>query len=350
MFDQNHVTLLFYLHYLVTLTDLTAMAGKNDTEIGEFDFAKLDGIPAAVKDLTAPFCQLADIVLKANTAIDEFESKAVTICEEYTGAIAGIREAAELVYQFINKIDYVTYRFRMAEFKSDVKNMKSEKHRKQLQNTLSKATQMMSDAQEMYTNLQKMCQKIATDCSKNEQFCHTKASEARRRNITMWGAGTLMVAGTVVFTVGVGAVVVGVATFSIRTIVSIGIAAVLSASAVRIGIDEAAVPVKSDYKKDEKMFKDLSLLFKDVGESGLKLHSFILKAWTAFQETQLFAQGIQVSDCKKHEISRCQDELLRLHEVAIEMYKITSSIKEKMKCEESKFAENVSELPAHATD
>ena len=140
------------------------------------------------------------------------------------------------------------------------------------------------------------------------------------------GTGTVLTVGLFISKVA------GFATFGAGTLVGLGITAGVS-GVLGIGTGATAATVTHfvacDYEKDEKMYKDLALLFKGVGESRLKLHSFLLETWTALQNTQLFVRGIQLSDCKSHEISRCQDELLRLHEVTIEMYKITSSIKNK---------------------
>ena len=291
-------------------------------------------------------------------ALDLLDSESVTKSEECTEAILSITEVTELAYQFIDKIDYLNYHFQTLEFKCEVKKMTSKEHLQRLQNTLSKTTKAMSDAEEIYTNLKDKCRKVATNCSKAEQFCRNKANTARRDSNVTRGvggvtAGTAIALGTTgaVTTVGVGiSIFAGFATFGIGTLVGLGItgAVVGTVSAVGIaaGAGGAVVThvVASNFIKAEKTFKEFTQQFEDLCTYAFTVHSFTENVSTSLKRTQTFVEEIQLYDYDRHDMSRCQDELLRLHQVATDMHRKTSSIKNQLQCEKSKLAEKIPKL------
>ena len=234
--------------------------------------------------------------------------------------------------------------------------MKSKQNLQQLLNILSKTTKVMSDAKEIYKNLKDKCRKVATNCSKAEQFCRTMANTARRHlNITRAVRGTaagtaiaLDTAGTVT-TVGLGiSIVSGFATCGIGTLVGLGItgAVVGTVGAVGIGAGTFAVThfMASNFIKAEETFKEFTQQFDDLYRYAIKVHSFTENVSTSLKRTQTFVEGIQMYDYDCRDMSRCQDELLRLHQVAINMHRKTSSIKDQLQCERSKLAKKIPKL------
>ena len=353
------------------------MAKKNDSGVVGFDklnivgfnIAKLTGIPViatAVREMTGALDQFVDIVLKVHNAtimaLDLLDSESVTTSEECTEAILSITEVTELAYQFIDKIDYLNYHLHTPAFKCEVEKMTSKEHLQRLLNILSKTTKAMSDAEEIYTNLKGKCGKVAPNCSKAEQFCHNKANTARRdSNITkgIGGAasgtalalGTAGAVGTAVTTVGVSiSIVAGFATFGIGTLVGLGItgavAGTVSVGVIVAGAGGAVVThvVASNFIKAEKTFKEFTQQFDDLCRHAIKVHSFTENVSTSLKRMQTFVEEIQLYDYDCHDMSRCQDELLRLHQVAIDMHRKTSSIKERLQCEKSKLAEKIPKL------
>ena len=350
------------------------MAKKNHSGISGFDKLSIvgfniAGIPAiatSVKEMTCALDQFVDIVLKVYKAtimaLDLLESESVTKSEECTEAILSITEVTELAYQFIDKIDYLNYHFQTLQFKCEVKKMTSKEHLQRLQNTLRKTTKAMSDAEEIYTNLKDKCRKVAKDCSKAEQFCRNKANTARRdSNITKGvggaAAGTAIALGTTgavataVTTVGVGiSIFAGFATFGIGTLVGLGITGAVVGTVSVVGIAAGAGGavvthvVASNFIKAEKTFKKFTQQFEDLSRYAIKVHSFTENVSTSLKRTLTFIEEIQLYDYDCHDMSRCQDELLRLHQVAIDMHRKTSSIKYQLQREKSKLAEKIPKL------
>ena len=334
------------------------MAEKNDSEIGGvvIDITGIPAIATTVREMTGALDQFVNIVFKAALlAQDLLDSESVATSEECREAFLSITEVNELAYQFINKIDYLNYHFQTPDFKCEVENMKSKKNHQQLLNTLSKTTKTMSDAEEIYKNLKDKCSKIATNCSKAEQFCRNKANTARRdSNITkgIGGAasGTALALGTA-GTVGLGiSIVAGFATCGIGTLVGLGItgAVVGTVSVVGIGAGTGGAIVThimaSKFMKAEETFKEFTQQFDDLCRYAIKVHSFTENVSTSLKQMQTFVEGIQLYGYDCHDMSRCQDELLRLHQVAIDMHRKTSSIKERLQCEKSKLAEKIPKL------
>ena len=353
------------------------MAKKNDPGVGGFDklsivgfnIAKLTGIPVnatTVREMTGALDQFVDIVFKVyNAALmaqDLLDSESVATSEECREAILSITEVTELAYQFINKIDYLNYHFQTPEFKCEVKNMKSKKNHQQLLKILSKTTKAMLDAKEIYKNLKKKCREVATNCSKAEQFCCNKALTARRHSNVTRGVGgsasgtaialgTVGAVGTAVTTVGVGiSIAAGFATFGIGTLVGLSITGVVvgTVSVVGIGAGTGGAivthVVAAKFIKAEKTFKEFTQQFDDLYRYAIKVHSFTENVSTSLKRTQTFVEGIQMYDYDCRDMSRCQDELLRLHQVAINMHRKTSSIKDQLRCEKSKLAEKIPKL------
>ena len=97
--------------------------------------------------------------------------------------------------------------------------------------------------------------------------------------------------------------------------------------------------VASNFIKAEKTFKEFTQQFEDLCRYAIKVHSITENVSTSLKRMQTFVEEIQLYDYDCRDMSRCQDELLRLHQVAIEMHKKTSSIKDQLKCEKNKLAE-----------
>ena len=172
-------------------------------------------------------------------------------------------------------------------------------------------------------NLIEKCRKISINCLNAEQFCRTKACRARRHSNVTRGVGVAS-AGTLIGTaiaVGLGFLVfVGFVTFRIATLVCLAIFVALVCIG-GIGTGAIAHVAASYFKEVEKTFKQFTQQFDDSGSYAFKVHSFTLKVCTALQKTRTFVEGIQLYDYDCHDMSRCQDELLHLHQVAINMHK-----------------------------
>ena len=220
----------------------------------------------------------------------------------------------------------------------------------------------MSDAEKIYKNLKDKCRKVAKDCSKAEQYCRNKANTANRdtkvtRGIggaasgTAIALGTAGAVGTAVTTVGVGvSIAAGFATFGIGTIVGLGITGAVAGTVSVVGIVAGAGGavvthvVASNFIKAEKTFQEFTQQFDDLCRYAIKVHSFTENVSTSLKRTQTFVEKIQLYDYDCHDMSMCQDELMRLHQVAIDMHKKTSSIKYQLQCEKTKLAEKIPKL------
>ena len=173
-----------------------------------------------------------------------------------------------------------------------------------------------------------------------EQFCRTKALKARRhsnvtRSIGGAAAGTAVATSTAgtVTTVGVGiSIAAGFATFGFGTLVGLGITGTVvgtvNAIGIAVGAGGAVVThvVASNFIKAEKTFKEFTQEFKDLCRYAIKVHSFTENVSTSLKWTQTFVEEIQLYDYDYPDMSRCQDELLRLHQAATDMHRKTSSI------------------------
>ena len=295
-------------------------------------------------------------------ALDVLDSESVTTSEECTEAILSITEVTELAYQFIDKIDYLNYHFQTPEFKCEVEKMTSTEHLQQLLITLSMTTKAMSDAKEIYTNLKDECNKVATNCSKAEQLFHNKANTAKRdakvtRGVggaasgTAIALGTAGAVGTGVTAVGVGiSIFAGFATFGIGTLVGLGItgAVVGTVSVVGIGAGvggaAATHAVACNFIKAENIFKKCIQQFNDLSRYASEVHSLTENVSTSLKQMQTFVEEIQLYEYNSHDMFRRQAQLLRLHQVAIDMHRKTSSIKDQLQREKSKLAEKIPKL------
>ena len=119
--------------------------------------------------------------------------------------------------------------------------------------------------------------------------------------------------------------------------------AVVGTVGIGAGVGGAVVThvVASNFIKAEETFKKFTQQFNDLCTYAIKLHSFTENVSTSLKRMQTFVEEIQLYGYNCHDMSRCQDELLRLHQVAIDMHKKTSSIKDQLECEKSKLAEKI---------
>ena len=122
------------------------------------------------------------------------------------------------------------------------------------------------------------------------------------------------------------------------------VAGTVSAVGIAAGAGGAAVThfVACHFIKAEKTFEELTQRFDALHSYAFKVHTFIENVSTSLKGTQTFVEGIQLYDYNRRDMLRCQNELLRLHRVAIDMHRKTSSIKDQLQCEKSKLAKKIS--------